>query len=609
MPEQTEIEKLEIERIKTTQQATLKQLEKAFNDNDGAEFKKHYLEYLKDNFREFNVSYRPKSDGKKTITALNPMFGGENFHLATTQNEDGNKILLKSKDAQKIYEKMGTDAHLDFLNILQEKIDKYSPAIKLTVTADMGKPIDLTNAEVDSKGKAWFDYAKNNLKDQLKTTSPKLKRAALGVSQVIGAFNYPFALSIPGIVGSLATGNSLVITTPEKAPNWVFPMMEAAHEAVNEFTKKHTELTGEEAKSLKNGLIQYSIGRDPTISTKADMVHFVGGDAAGKKIKEARGTKPTLLELGGGNVVVVMDDAITKGKTEAEIKKLTKEQKDEIAKEQKAATASIAKNIYDGFGPATGQRCTAPRILIVQDGAALAVAEELEAKCADGPVIGRGGIGNPFTAKRIETGPDGKPVLGKDGKPKEESGTQIGPLVDASAYERMKAIIELANTDEYKALGVKVHGKLDANTGNAHLPEGGRWVNPVVIDWSGALKDKDKAKKIYDLIKKDEVFAPLVHIIHPVKNIEEAIHLTNDLDTHNLASAIFTSNDKTKETFFAKTFAVSKAHNKAPKDESPVGHHGHPDEKQIGGDDHFKHYTQLIKVVMDKAKSLTTISR
>jgi acyl-CoA reductase-like NAD-dependent aldehyde dehydrogenase len=560
---------------KLTAVATLKLLETAFNEDNHPGFIKIYKKYFDDNFKdEFDARHSSTYITGQTIPALNPMFGGENFYLKTTKHEDGEEILKQSKAAHKIYSKMGTDAHLDFLKILQKHIERYSDDIKLTITADMGKPIDLTNAEVDSKGKAWFDHAQKHAEKIKSQLGPKygknsdFETVGAGVVQVIGAFNYPFALTIPGIVGALATGNSLVVSTPEKAPNWVFPLMKAANEAVDEFTVKHKEtLSVEEQETLKKGLIQYSVGREPTISIKADLVHFVGSDTAGKKIKEAREQearltnepKPTILELGGSNVVAVMNSAV---------------ETDNAA--DSAKIKKIADEIYGGFGPATGQRCTAPRVLLVQDGAALKIAEQLKAVCTEGPKVGNGGIGNPFT-----------------------SGTKMGPLVDSRAYESMKEIIKLAGE-----FGAEVHGNLDANKGNLPLPKGGRWVNPVIIDWSNAEKDPAKTEKIYKLIKKDEVFAPLVHIVHPVKTIEQVIEKTNELDTHNLASAIYTENKKEKERFFEETFAVSKTHNGPPKDKSPDGPHGHPGELQIGGEDHYKSYMKLVRRNRDQEQEL-----
>ena len=609
------------ERLTATE--TIEKLKADFNvaaKNDEASaagiaaFKKDYIEYLS-RFPEFHNSIAEDSDKKTSIAVPNAMFGGENFRLKATT--EGKVILQKSGNAQKIYGKMSIEDRLEFLDILKKKIVEHQKDIILTITADC-KPIDLATGEV-SKASAWFDFADANAKKQLEKSSvtvgnkkyeTKTSYEPAGIVQVIGAFNYPLALTLPGIVGGLASGNSVVVSTPEKAPNWIFPFMQAASEAVTDFAKKH-KLNPEAQKALKDGLIQYSIGRDPTISNKADVVHFVGGDVAGKAIKKARGDKPTILELGGSNVVTVMNDAVTN---------------DAEAKE-------IVKKIYGGFGPTTGQRCTAPRILLVEKGepqqagqpkkiSAETVAEKLEAMCAGGAITGSGGIGNPFIAATKKLDQNGTLELDKDGKPIEIPGTRIGALVDNGAYKGMQEMITLASR-----VGATVHGKLDANMEGSNLPKGGHWVNPIAIDWSEAEKNPENAKEIYAKIKEKEIFGPLIHIMSPVKDIEEAITKTNELDTHNLASAIFTKSEAIKNKYFKETNAVSQSWNEAPSDKSPKGEHGHPDKRhglpihsaapdgeksiRIGGDNHFLAYckVKLRKIANDLGEAISGTSR
>jgi len=592
-----------------TAKITLKKLETDFiqeaSRNDGSGIKsskEHYREYLNE-FKKFRESYT--TDTKDSISVVNPMFGSEIFRLKATTEKEAKIIIQKGKNAQKIFGKMSIEDRLDFIDILDKKIKKYADDIKLTITADMGKPVDLAAAEV-GKASAWPNYAKSKAKEQLEQTvtvggkkyQSKKGYEPAGMVHVIGAFNYPLALTMPGIIGGLAAGNNIVISTPEKAPNWIFPFMQAAEEAAREFGEKH-KFSEKEQKAFKNGLIQYAIGRDPTLSTKADVVHFVGGDAAGKAIKKARGNKPTILELGGSNVVTVMNDAVTN---------------DAEAKE-------IAKKIYGGFGPTTGQRCTAPRILLTQEGDAGKVAEQLEVVCGANAKHGSGGIGNPFTGATKKLDGDGNPELDKDGKPIEIPGTKIGPLVDNGAYKSMQEMITLA-----KRVGAEVHGTLDANVEGSNLPKGGHWVNPIAIDWSKAKQDPATTKEIYTKIKEKEIFGPLLHIMSPVQDVNAAIKKTNELDTHNLASAIFTKSEETKNDYFSKTYAISQTWNDAPSDKSPGGEHGHPNERhgqpiknpdatdavpslRIGGVKHFLAYCKEVILGKSHEESLVGASR
>ncbi len=548
---------------------TLNKLEANFNEvangNDDSivNFKKNYRKHL-EQFLEFNKSVTKSTDTNNFLSATNPMFGGENFRLKNTTHTQAEEIIKKGKVAQEVFGKMNLEDRLDFLNILKEKIGKYSEDIKLTITADMGKPIEITKGEL-TKGNAWFDYVAKKAKEKLEPTitiddkiiQSRHSREGLGVVQVIGAFNYPYALTIPGIVSGLVAGNSVIASTPEKAPNWIFPFMQAANEAVEDFADKH-KLNENDATALKEGLIQYSIGRDPTLSNLADLVHFVGSDKTGNKIKEERAGKegrtgkPTILEMGGSNVVTVMNSAITDNER----------------------ASKIATEIWGGFGPATGQRCTAPRILCVQDGKAIEVADALKEICEQGPAVGNGGIGNPFS-----------------------QGTKIGPLADAKALERMQtAMIEA------KKLGATIHGELNGHING--LPAGGNWVNPIVIDWSTMKETPEKIQSMNNIIKREEIFAPLIHIIHPVRDLQQAINIANYLDdTHKLAGAIYTVNDEDHRLYKKETKITSLAKNSAPKDVSPDLKHGHPNITGIGDENHFVPYSKPKIAVADEKET------
>jgi len=413
-----------------------------------------------------------------------------------------------------------------------------------TITADTGKPIELSKGEM-GKGKEWFDYARDEAEKQLgskqvgKITN---RMKPQGAVQVIGAYNYPYALAIGGIVGALTAGNGAIVSAPLKAPNWVFPFMQAAKEAAQDFAAKARSDGKPYAEGLaKNAsnIIQYSVGVNSNLTKEADVVHFVGGDTVGEYIRNSRGRKPTILEMGGSNVVTVMTSAL-----------------------KEIPAQKIAETIFAGFGPATGQRCTAPRFLCVQNGAE-AVTEALKTICDTGPKPDE--IGNPFKA-----------------------GIKMGPLVDRGAHQKMKDAIALA-----KELGATVHGHLEVSNNIVPLAaaEDSYWVNPVVIDWSKVdMKNAENARRLNECFK-NEIFGPLIHIVHPVKTLDEAIDVTKNLDNHGLAAALFTGDVKDIEHYGLEVSVTSLAINGAPKDQSPRGPHGHPGLATIGGDSHFGLYS------------------
>ena len=95
---------------------------------------------------------------------------------------------------------------------------------------------------------------------------------------------------------------------------------------------------------------------DAMISNEhAELVTFTGGVRAGKYIAENAGYRRTVLELGGNDPLIVMDDA-------------------DIAKAAALAVAGATKN--------SGQRCTAVKRILAIDSIADALAEAIVAETA-----------------------------------------------------------------------------------------------------------------------------------------------------------------------------------------------------------------------------------
>jgi len=520
------------------------QLETAVAANDSAEFGRIYTSFLSQ-YDTFNAAYAGDTISSETqFDFRDAIFGETHFALNHTTNEEATIILANAKAASEVFGSLPVDDRLDFLNILKQKIDAHADEITLTITADMGKPFDLAKQEM-GKGGEWFNFvathAKNQLENQMTEDGNTLTMHPMGVVQVIGAYNYPYALAISGITAGLVTGNGVVVSAPLKAPNWVHPFMQAANEAVAEFTAKaiaEQKPWADEFKDVAHGLVQNGSGINSVLTNGADVVHFVGSDVVGKKIQDARGRNRTIVEMGGTNVVVVMNSVINS---------LTNDSKQSVNTPE-----SIAKTIYEGLGPITGQRCTAPRLLCLQEGNAESIVAHLGKFCDDAHPQ----IGNPFTA-----------------------GTKIGPLVDAGAYQSMRQAITFA-----EHCGAVIHGRMDVETERSPQSGNGKafWVGPVAIDWRDVDMSGENGEHINSLWQ-HEIFGPLVHILPPVTNLDGAIAVTKRLDHHGLSGAIFTANQHDVDRYTLKAPIVSLTVNGAPKDRSPHGPHGHVGRRAIGG--------------------------
>jgi acyl-CoA reductase-like NAD-dependent aldehyde dehydrogenase len=201
-------------------------------------------------------------------------------------------------------------------------------------------------------------------------------------------------------------------------------------------------------------------------SPDVPVISFTGHSSTGKSIAEraARRLKRVSLELGGKNAVVVLRDA-----------------------DLDLATDGI---LWSAFGT-TGQRCTACSRVIVEKPVVEPLLEKLEAR-----------------AKRLRLG------SGLD------ESTDVGPLINAAAVEKVGSYIEVGKSEGELVLGGSPATDGDLVHGNFFWPTIFTGVEPM------------------DRIAQEEIFGPVLSVI-PVDDYQGAVTALNQT-RYGLSSAIFT---------------------------------------------------------------------
>lgn len=152
----------------------------------------------------------------------------------------------------------------------------------------------------------------------------------LGVISAITPFNHPMNQVAHKVVPSIATNNRMVLKPSEKVPLSALLLADILYEAGLP-PEMLQVVTGDPAEIADEMLTNPAI----------DLVTFTGGVAIGKYIAGKVGYRRTVLELGGNDPLIVMDDA-------------------DLDEASSLAIAGAYKN--------SGQRCTAiKRILVQQD--------------------------------------------------------------------------------------------------------------------------------------------------------------------------------------------------------------------------------------------------
>jgi aldehyde dehydrogenase (NAD+) len=152
----------------------------------------------------------------------------------------------------------------------------------------------------------------------------------LGVISAITPFNHPMNQVAHKVVPAIATNNRMVLKPSEKVPFSALLLADILYEAGLP-PEMFQVITGDPTE------IAQELLTNPAI----DLVTFTGGVAIGKHIANKVGYRRTVLELGGNDPLIVMDDA-------------------DLDEASSLAVAGSYKN--------SGQRCTAvKRILVHED--------------------------------------------------------------------------------------------------------------------------------------------------------------------------------------------------------------------------------------------------
>ena len=269
-----------------------------------------------------------------------------------------------------------------------------------------------------------------------------------GVGLVIAPWNFPLAILAGMTVAALVTGNTVVMKPAEQSSITAARFMDLARRA-----------------GLPPGVLNLLTGHGEEVGEflvnhpKIDFIAFTGSKEVGLKIWEAGGRtgkgqsqlKKVVCEMGGKNALIIDEDA--------------------------DLDEAVIGALYSAFGY-QGQKCSALSRLIV-----------LEA-CYD-----------KFLARLVEATSNLKVQA------PEEPATNVGPVVDKEAYERIKRYVEIGKSEARLAF-------------EGMVPAGeGYFVAPTIF---GEVPPTAR-------IAHEEIFGPVLAVLK-AKDLDEAIRFANDTE-------------------------------------------------------------------------------
>ena len=154
----------------------------------------------------------------------------------------------------------------------------------------------------------------------------------LGVISAITPFNHPMNQVAHKVVPSIATNNRMVLKPSEKTPLSAYYLAELLYEAG--LPREMFQVVTGDPKEIADELIT---------NEHVDLVTFTGGVPVGKYIADKAGYRRIVLELGGNDPIIVMEDA-------------------DLDEASTLAVQGSYKN--------SGQRCTAVKRMLVHESVA-----------------------------------------------------------------------------------------------------------------------------------------------------------------------------------------------------------------------------------------------
>ncbi len=278
-----------------------------------------------------------KSRSGKSFENRNPADARDLVGLfPDSTKEDVELAVSAAKEAYPTWRLTPAPKRAQYLYRAGEILKRRKEEIARDMTREMGKILLETRGDVQEAIDMAYWMAGEGRRLYGHTTPSELRnkfnmsvREPVGVCSIITPWNFPIAIASWKIFPALVCGNTCVWKPASDTPLTAFNFMKAFEEA-----------------GLPAGVVNLLTGGgaqvgEPLIDHEdVRVVSFTGSTATGRSVAEkcARSFKKHHLEMGGKNVIIVMDDA--------------------------DLHLAIDGAVWGGFGT-TGQRCTASSRLVV----------------------------------------------------------------------------------------------------------------------------------------------------------------------------------------------------------------------------------------------------
>ena len=246
----------------------------------------------------------------RKIASINPSTGEVLREIQCSSDAEVHAAVTRARQAQKAWAGVDVRERTKILGEFQRVLHAKKTDVARLIAREAGKPyieamltevlvvLDATRFLIENARSFLREHPLPHGSLAMKTKAGHVLREPRGVIGIVSPWNYP--LSIPAVetLAAIVTGNAVVLKPSE-----------------------FTSLVGLELESLlrtagvPDGVFQVVLGDGPTgaalLQSDIDKLVFTGSVPTGKKIAQAAAVRllPVLLELGGKDPMLVLDDA------------------------------------------------------------------------------------------------------------------------------------------------------------------------------------------------------------------------------------------------------------------------------------------------------------
>jgi acyl-CoA reductase-like NAD-dependent aldehyde dehydrogenase len=246
----------------------------------------------------------------RKIVSLNPATGEILREFDAATDADVHAAVARARAAQPAWNALGVRKRNSVLREFQRLLHEKKSEVAALITREAGKPVVealLTEVMVVLDATRFcaenaFDFLREQPVPHgslaMKTKIGRILREPYGVVGIISPWNYPFSIPATESLSALVTGNAVVLKPSELTSLNALQLASLLHQA-----------------GVPEDVFQVVVGDggagSALLNAPIDKLVFTGSLATGKRIAQAAATRllPLLLELGGKDPMLVLDDA------------------------------------------------------------------------------------------------------------------------------------------------------------------------------------------------------------------------------------------------------------------------------------------------------------